>query len=172
MASDTRLSVADYQAVPKQPVVVLLDSVRSLNNVGSVFRTCDAFRVEKLVLCGVTGTPPDREIEKTALGATKSVQWEHVASTLEAVRALKAKGYTVAAIEQAPNSISLSDFTYTGQSLAVIFGNEVYGVDPEVLQLCDTIIEIPQYGTKQSLNVSVCAGIVLWELCGKNILEQ
>ena len=166
MASDTRLSVADYQAVPKQPVVVLLDSVRSLNNVGSVFRTCDAFRVEKLVLCGVTGTPPDREIEKTALGATKSVQWEHVASTLEAVRALKAKGYTVAAIEQAPNSINLSDFNYTGQSLAVIFGNEVYGVDPEVLQLCDTIIEIPQYGTKQSLNVSVCAGIVLWEMVG------
>lgn len=168
MASQTRLSVADYQAVPKLPVVVVLDSVRSLNNVGSVFRTCDAFRAEKLVLCGVTGTPPDREIEKTALGATQSVKWEHAPSAVEALKALKAKGYHIAAIEQAPGSISLADFNYQQQPIALVFGNEVYGVEAEVLQQCDVIIEIPQHGTKQSLNVSVCAGIVLWEVCGKN----
>jgi len=168
MAFDTRLTVADYQAVRKQPVVVILDQVRSLNNVGSVFRTGDAFRIEKLVLCGVTGTPPDREIEKTALGATKSVQWEYVSSTTDAIQSLKQQGYRIIAIEQAEQSVSLSDFHYQGEPLAIVLGNEVYGVEPEVLKHCDAIIEIPQYGTKQSLNVAVCAGIVLWEVCGKN----
>lgn len=159
-----RLTVDEFRSSEKNPVIVVLDNIRSLNNVGSVFRTCDAFLVEELILCGVTGTPPNKEIEKTALGATSSVKWTHFENTAAAVEVLKKKGYTVAAVEQASNSISLKDYKWGHQKTALVFGNEVYGVEQEVINLCDCVIEIPQAGTKHSLNIAVSAGIVLWEL--------
>ncbi len=149
----------------KHPVSVVLDNVRSMNNIGSIFRSSDCFGVEKLYLCGISGTPPHREIHKTALGAENSVPWEYSETTLEACLALKAKGYKLMAIEQVENSTALGSFKLEkDQPYALILGNEVDGVSQEVLDLCDICIEIPQYGTKHSFNVSVCAGIVLWEL--------
>ena len=159
-----RLSLDEFKSAKKQPLVVVLDNVRSLNNVGSAFRTSDAFLIEELILCGVTGTPPNKEIEKTALGATASVKWSHFKTTLEAVHHLKQKGYSVYAIEQARNSIALNTFEYGGEKIALVFGNEVYGVEQTVIDICDGVIEIPQAGTKHSLNISVSVGIVLWEL--------
>lgn len=159
-----RLSVEGFKKATKQPLVLVLDNVRSLNNVGSVFRTADAFLVEEIYLCGLTGTPPNKEIEKTALGATSSVAWRHFKSTLEATEHLKKNNYATYAIEQAKNSISLNQFIYGGEKIALVFGNEVYGVDQEVVNACDGVIEIPQLGTKHSFNISVSAGIVLWEL--------
>ncbi|MBL7919590.1 MAG: RNA methyltransferase [Bacteroidia bacterium] len=159
-----RLSVNEFKAAQKQPVVIILDNVRSLNNVGSAFRTADAFLIEEIILCGVTGTPPNKEIEKTALGATSSVRWTHFKSTLEAIDYLKLKNYKCYAVEQATKSIALNEFKNSGEQLALVFGNEVYGVEQEVIDTCAGVIEIPQLGTKHSLNISVSIGIVLWEI--------
>ena len=166
-----RLSVEAYRQADKLPVVAVLDNVRSQHNVGAVFRTADAMRLERVVLCGICCCPPNQEIHKTALGAEESVDWQYFKETLDAVRALKAEGYAVYAVEQAHNSITLENFaqSFTDEGLhnrlAVIFGHEVFGVQQEVIDLCDGCIEIPQYGTKHSLNVSVTAGIVLYRIC-------
>lgn len=160
-----RLSVEEFKRSGKLPVVVILDNVRSMHNVGSVFRTADAFLLEGIRLCGYTPRPPHRDIQKTALGATETVQWEYAETTAEAVSALKEQGYQVWAVEQTQGSIPLQDFApAVHEKVALIFGNEVEGVDHEALALCDGAIEIPQWGTKHSLNVSVAAGIVLWEI--------
>jgi tRNA G18 (ribose-2'-O)-methylase SpoU len=163
-----RLPVADFKATAKSPVVLVLDNVRSLHNVGAVFRTADAFALEKIYLCGVTGRPPHREITKTALGSTESVAWEHAPTTLGAAQDLKAAGYQLIAVEQTTDSVLLPQFQpVAGQPLALVLGNEVFGVDDEVLALCDAAVEIPQLGTKHSLNVSVAAGVVLWDVLSK-----
>jgi len=159
-----RLSVSDFKSAEKQAVVVVLDNVRSLNNVGSAFRTADAFLIEEIILCGVTGTPPNKEIEKTALGATSTVKWSYFKTTLEAIEDLKKKKYTAYAIEQATKSIPLNSFAPNNEKIALVFGNEVYGVDQDVIDVCEAVIEIPQAGTKHSLNISVSVGIVLWEI--------
>jgi len=160
-----RLSVEEFKEVPKLPVVVVLDNIRSLNNIGSVFRTSDAFLLEKIYLCGITAQPPHRDIHKTALGATESVKWEHIESTLDCVEKLQKKGYHCLAIEQAENSLMLDKYDPTQHDkIAVVFGNEVKGVQQSVIDQCDHCIEIPQLGTKHSLNISVSAGVVLWEL--------
>jgi tRNA G18 (ribose-2'-O)-methylase SpoU len=159
-----RLSVEEFKIAGKQPVILVLDNIRSLHNVGSVFRTADAFRIEEIFLCGVTGTPPNRELEQTALGATSSVKWRAFHSTNEAVSHLKKNNYTVYAVEQARDSTPLQHFKTNGNRIAFVFGNEVYGVDQEVVNGCDGVIEIPQAGTKHSHNISVSVGIVLWEL--------
>ena len=162
------MSVAEYRESDKQPLVVVLDHVRSLYNVGSVFRTSDAFRVESVLLCGITARPPHPEIHKTALGAEESVDWHYYERTEDAVAWLKEEGYTVLAIEQCEGSTMLQDFrTEAGRKYAVVLGNEVKGVQQEVVDSCDGCLEIPQYGTKHSLNVSVAAGIVLWHMSRK-----
>jgi 23S rRNA (guanosine2251-2'-O)-methyltransferase len=163
-----RLSVDEFKNTDKLPVTVLLDNVRSLHNVGSAFRTCDAFRVERLYLTGITGTPPHREINKTALGATESVPWQYVANSVDAVNELKNAGYTLVAIEQTTNSVKLNDFVPdASKKYCLVFGNEVDGVSNEVIALADVALEIPQSGTKHSLNISVCVGIIVWELFKK-----
>ena len=163
-----RPGAKEYQEVTKIPVTVVLDNIRSSHNVGSVFRTSDALLVEKIYLCGITSTPPDKEIRKTALGAENTVPWQYCDTTLEAVADLKANGYTLIAVEQVENSISLSDYSPAENTqLALIFGNEVKGVQQEVVDQCDLSLEIPQYGTKHSFNISVSAGIVLWDLFKK-----
>lgn len=167
-----RLSVNEFKAAKKQAITVVLDNVRSLNNVGSAFRTGDAFLIEELLLCGVTGTPPNKEIEKTALGATSTVKWSHFKTTLEAVLYLKEKNYTIYAVEQAEQSVMLHTFKHPGEKTALIFGNEVYGVDQDVIDVCDGVIEIPQLGSKHSLNISVSVGIVLWELLREKMSDQ
>jgi len=160
-----RLSVKEYKETQKSPLILVLDNVRSLNNVGSAFRTGDAFRVEKIYLCGITGTPPHRDIQKTALGATESVDWWYLQNTLDAVNDLKSKGYKVYAVEQAQGSISLEKFSGMNNApVALVFGNEVEGVASEVIAASDGCIEIPQEGMKHSFNISVAAGIVLWEM--------
>lgn len=188
-----RLSVQEFKAAAKRPVCLILDNVRSLHNVGSAFRTADAFRIEKIYLCGITATPPHRDIHKAALGATESVAWEYCENTLTLVQSLSAQGYRVYAVEQTENSTSLERFADAASSgvaagsdasadtcrdttcrvraagsthpIALVFGNEVHGVQQEVAHACHGAIEIPQEGTKHSLNVSVSIGIVLWELC-------
>jgi 23S rRNA (guanosine2251-2'-O)-methyltransferase len=162
-----RLSVEQFKISQKNKIVIVLDNVRSLNNVGSVFRTSDAFLIEEIYLCGVTGTPPNKEIEKTALGATNTVKWKHFSSTLEAIQELKEKNYEVFAVEQAEKSISLTKFEKERGNLALVFGNEVYGVEQDVVNACEGVIEIPQFGSKHSLNISVSVGIVLWEVLRK-----
>ncbi len=160
-----RKTVTEFRESEKMPIVVVLDNIRSMHNVGSVFRTADAFLVERMVLCGYTPRPPHRDIHKTALGATDTVAWQYAESTLLAVEDLRAAGYRIFAVEQAENSLSLHSFpTAPNEKFAIVFGNEVTGVDEQVLPLCDGCIEIPQLGMKHSLNVSVAAGIVLWEL--------
>ncbi|HEY6161871.1 MAG TPA: RNA methyltransferase [Bacteroidia bacterium] len=160
-----RLTPSEFHKAEKLPVVVVLDNVRSLLNVGSVFRTCDAFRVRELYLCGITGKPPDREIAKTALGATESVSWRYFSRTIEAVEELKKKGVRILAVEQTENALQLDELTMgKDTALAVIFGNEVKGVEQEVIDKCDGAVEIPQAGTKHSLNIAVSAGIVCWQL--------
>lgn len=159
-----RLSVDEFKQREKIPLVVILDNVRSLNNVGSVFRTSDAFLVESIYLCGITATPPNAEIHKTALGAEDSVDWCYFEDTKDAIRQLKEKGYILYAIEQAERSILLGDIEIDDtKKYAVVLGNEVKGVSQNVVDLCDSCVEIPQYGTKHSLNVSVVAGLVVWE---------
>lgn len=163
-----RLSPEDFKASAKTPITVVLENVRSMHNVGSVFRTCDAFRVEQLLLCGYTPRPPHRDIHKTALGATESVVWKGYDHAIEAVSALKTAGYSVFAVEQVHNSISLDAFEPGSQDkIAVVFGNEAEGVSQDLLAQCDGSIEIPQFGSKHSFNISVAAGIVLWELFKK-----
>ena len=158
-----RLTVEEFREAKKLPLVVILDDVRSMHNVGSVFRTGDAFRIERVCLCGITSTPPSAEIHKTALGAEDSVVWQYYPSALEAVEALKAEGYEILSIEQVHGSTMLQDFTpLSGKKYAVVFGNEVKGVRQEVVDASDGCLEIPQFGTKHSLNVSVTAGIVIW----------
>jgi 23S rRNA (guanosine2251-2'-O)-methyltransferase len=152
-----------YQQIKKLPIIIVLDNVRSALNVGSVFRSSDAFRVEKIILCGITAQPPHKEVLKTAIGATESVQWEYFEDTKEAVKQLKSEQVMVYAIEQASNSIDLREFI-PAERTAVIFGHEMDGVAQDVINLCDGCIEIHQEGTKHSLNVSVCAGIICWEL--------
>lgn len=159
-----RINTEEFRRSQKNPVVLVLDNVRSLHNVGSAFRTADSFLIEAIYLCGVTGTPPHREIEKTALGATQSVNWKYFKTTTEAVAELRSQGYFIAAVEQARHAVKLNRFQKPEGALALIAGNEVYGVEQEVIDLCDTCIEIPQFGTKHSLNVAVSIGIVLWEL--------
>lgn len=158
-----RLSVEEFREAEKLPLVVVLDDVRSMHNVGSVFRTGDAFRVEAVYLCGITSTPPMAEIHKTALGAEDSVSWRYFANTMEALETLKSEGYEIYSIEQAHGSTMLQDFTpETGKKYAVILGNEVKGVHQEVVDASDGCLEIPQFGTKHSMNVSVTAGIIIW----------
>lgn len=160
-----RMSVDDFHKAEKTPVVFVLDNVRSLLNVGSVFRTADAFRVEAVFLCGMTGTPPHREIQKTALGATETVRWQHFAETTAAIQQLKGEGYQVYAVEQAEKSIALDQFKVErDQKIALVFGNEIDGVQQAVINVCDGCIEIPQAGTKHSLNIAVSVGIVGWEV--------
>ncbi len=164
----SRLSAEEFKQADKIPVVVVLDNVRSCNNVGSVFRTSDALLVNKIFLCGITATPPDKEIHKTALGAENTVSWEYLQTTEEAVENLKNDCYTIIAIEQVEGSIALNEFIpEPGEKLALIFGNEVKGVQQEIVNLCDKTIEIPQFGTKHSFNIAVSAGIVLWDLFNK-----
>jgi 23S rRNA (guanosine2251-2'-O)-methyltransferase len=163
-----RLTVEQMQQTDKNPIVIVLDNLRSMHNVGSAFRTADAFLCEKIVLCGITAQPPHREIHKTALGATESVAWEYYENTIDALTALKSTGYIIATIEQADESISLEKYSMMpGQKLALVFGNEVKGVQDEVLKHTDLVIEIPQFGTKHSLNVSVSIGVVIWDLINK-----
>ena len=159
-----RLTPDEFKQQPKFPVVLILDNIRSFNNVGAFFRTADAFNVEKIYLCGITPKPPHREIQKTALGATETIEWDHVDHTLDIVLDLKTQGFKVLTIEQAEKTTFLQHFPVTkNEKYAIVFGNEVDGVDQVVIDQADEIIEIPQFGTKHSLNVSVCAGVVLWE---------
>ena len=159
-----RVSVDEYKSqVEKLPIVVVLDNIRSLNNVGSIFRTADAFLISRLMLCGITATPPNNEIHKTALGAEDSVEWQYFATTIDCIELLKREGYTLCCLEQVKDSVALQDFVVEeGKKYAIIFGNEVNGVDQEVVNACDVCIEIPQCGTKHSLNVSVSGGIAMW----------
>jgi len=162
-----RKSVEDFKLADKKPLVVVMDNIRSMHNVGSVFRTADAFLISGICLCGFTPQPPHRDIHKTALGATDSVDWLYYENTVDAVLALKARGYKVLAIEQTEGSILLNDYKHTNVPTAFVFGNEVDGVSDEVLQVCDGVIEIPQWGMKHSLNISVAAAVVLWEFVRK-----
>jgi 23S rRNA (guanosine2251-2'-O)-methyltransferase len=165
-----RKSVDEFKRSEKIPVIVVMDNIRSMHNVGSVFRTADAFLLEAIYLCGYTAQPPHRDINKTALGATETVSWKHFETTVEAVKELQQNGYKVYAIEQVESSISLEKFSIrTDEKTAVIFGNEVEGVQQDVIALCNGCIEIPQLGMKHSLNISVAAGIVLWEIVRNKI---
>lgn len=161
------MTVEEFRASEKLPLTVVLDNVRSLNNIGSVFRTSDAFRVEHIALCGITATPPHREIHKTALGAEESVEWSYYEDTAECLRALKEQGYKLFAVEQVDDSVKLGRGEWrveSGERVAIVLGNEIEGVQERLLPLCDGSLEIPQYGTKHSLNVSCAAAIVIWEL--------
>ena len=163
-----RKSIADFKQSEKTPIIIVLDDIRSLHNIGSVFRTADAFLIEKIILCGITATPPNKEIHKTALGATETVAWEHSKNVLEVIKNLKKENVTVLAIEQVESAIFLQDFKVEkNKKYALVFGNEVFGVSQEAVVLCDGCIEIPQLGTKHSLNISVSAGIVIWDLFQK-----
>ncbi len=163
-----RASVDEFKQQDKLPVAVVLDNVRSMHNIGSIFRTADGFAVEHVCLCGITAQPPHREIEKTALGATLSVNWTYYETPLQAVEQLRLQGYQIIAVEQAENSTMLNEFTpQADQKYALIFGNEVNGVSDEVMQAIDACIEIPQFGTKHSFNISITAGIVLWDFFAK-----
>ena len=166
-----RVSEEEFKTQSKFPVIVVLNDIRSLTNVGSFFRTCDAFNVEKIYLCGITASPPHREIQKTALGATESMEWEYRVSIVELIKELKTDGVQICSIEQTEKTTLLQEVAeFPAQKYALVFGNEVNGVDQDVIDLSNYIIEIPQFGTKHSINVSVCAGIVIWEFVKKNIV--
>lgn len=163
-----RLSVAEFKTTDKTPLIIVLDNIRSLNNIGSVFRTSDAFLIEKIYLCGITATPPHKDIHKTALGSTETVSWEYAKDTMTVIEKLKSEGIIVASIEQAENATMLNDFQpKSKQKYALIFGNEVKGVAQNVVSASDLILEIPQYGTKHSLNISVSCGVVVWDVFSK-----
>ncbi|MCH8318932.1 MAG: RNA methyltransferase [Bacteroidetes bacterium] len=163
-----RLSVEQYKDTKKNPVVIVLDNVRSLNNVGTAFRSSDAFLAEKIYLCGITGKPPHREINKTALGAAESVEWEYVKNTIDIIKKLKKEGYTIIALEQTDESRSLQDFQpQRNKKYCFVFGNEVFGISDEVVNNIDLCLEIPQFGTKHSINIAVSIGIVLWDYISK-----
>ncbi|MEE1226969.1 MAG: RNA methyltransferase [Bacteroidales bacterium] len=160
-----RISVDEYKSSEKSPLIIIADNVRSMHNVGSIFRTSDAFLVEKIYLCGITPTPPHREIQKTALGATESVDWQYAENTLDVINQLKKEGWTILALEQTTNSVMLDELKVEkGEKIAIVLGNEVDGVNQEVINLCDKAVEIPQFGTKHSFNVSVSCGIMLWQV--------
>jgi len=164
-----RKSIEDFKEAEKTPLILILDDIRSLHNIGSVFRTADAFLIEKIYLCGITATPPNKEIHKTALGATDTVTWEYAKDVTEVITKLQAEDTEVWAIEQVENSVYLNDFMpETNKKYALVFGNEVKGVSQEAIKLCSGTIEIPQLGTKHSLNISVSAGIVVWDIFQKN----
>ena len=168
-----RIGVEEYKRVEKLPVTVVLDNVRSEMNVGSVFRTADAFLIERICLCGFTPQPPKAEIHKTALGAEDSVAWQHFPTALDAVRELKGEGYTICAIEQVHDSVSLERFNVgRGEKVAIVLGNEVKGVAQEVVDASDVCVEIPQAGTKHSLNISCCAAIVMWQIFQQKLLDN
>ena len=163
-----RKSVSEFKEAEKTPIIVILDNVRSLNNIGSIFRTADAFLIRKIYLCGITATPPHKDIQKTALGATETVEWEYVENALEVVEKLKADGVKTFAVEQAENSTMLNNFQPENKNIyALIFGNEVKGVQQKVISVSDGVLEIPQLGSKHSLNISVSAGVVLWDVFSK-----
>ena len=168
MSEMGRLSVEQFKSAKKNPLVVVLDNVRSHHNVGAVFRTCDAFKAEKLYLCGITACPPNREISKTALGATESVEWKYYENTIDAISELKSSGYKIVALEIAEGSIPVDSFVAAlEEKYALVLGNEVDGVDDAIMEMADICLEIPQFGTKHSLNVSVSGGIAIWEMCKK-----
>lgn len=163
-----RLNVEEFKKVEKTPIIIVLDNIRSLNNIGSVFRTADAFLIEKVYLCGITATPPHKDIRKTALGATESVSWEYKKSTVELIKELAQQNMDIIAVEQADKSVMLNDFVpNTVKKQVLVFGNEVKGVQDEVVSLSDVVLEIPQFGTKHSLNISVSTGVVVWDLWSK-----
>ena len=163
-----RITVEKFKTSQKTPVVLVLDNIRSLNNVGSVFRTADAFLLEAIYLCGYTGTPPHREIQKTALGATESVNWKYYSNTIDAIKELKENNYKVYALEQAEHAIFLNEFDPAkNEKIALVFGNEVMGVEQNVINECTGVIEIPQLGTKHSLNIAVSVGVVVWDIFQK-----
>jgi tRNA G18 (ribose-2'-O)-methylase SpoU len=171
-----RKSVSEFKEAEKTPIIVILDNVRSLNNIGSIFRTADAFLIQKIYLCGITATPPHKDIQKTALGATETVHWEYIENAFEVVEKLKKAGVKIFSVEQAKNATMLNDFQpEKGTTYALIFGNEVKGVQQKIVSASDGVLEIPQLGSKHSLNISVSAGVVLWDvsvkmLAGKGIL--
>ena len=162
-----RINIQEFKSAEKTPITIVLDNVRSALNVGSVFRTSDAFLIENIILCGITATPPNKEIRKAALGASDSVNWEFEKNTVDAVLKLKNEGYHIMGIEQADKSSKLNDFTLANKPIAIVMGNEVKGVSQEVIDMCNEVMEIPQFGTKHSLNISVTTGIVIWELWRK-----
>ena len=162
-----RISAEDFKSAKKTPIIVVLDNVRSAMNVGSVFRTADAFLIEKIYLCGITATPPNKEIMKTALGANDSVDWEYIKDTKDIIRKLKANNHQIVGVEQTKNATFLNNFEPLNKKVVLVFGHEVFGVSQEVIDLCDECIEIPQFGTKHSLNISVSVGVVLWEVWQK-----
>lgn len=160
-----RISVEKFKKSKKNPIVVVLDNVRSALNVGSIFRTSDAFLIKKIILCGITATPPNSKIHKTALGATNTVDWEYHKRVSTAINKLKKENYKIIAVEQVDKGISLTDYNNKDSSIALVFGHEVNGVSQSIIDIADEIIEIPQFGTKHSLNIAVSAGIVIWDLC-------
>ena len=159
-----RLSVLEFKKIEKDPIIVLLDDIRSLNNIGSVFRTCDAMRVKKIYLCGITGQPPHREIRKTAIGASESVDWEHENNASEILTKYRDLGYEIIAVEQTSSSVSLEKYQLNNKNILLVFGNEINGVSQKLVNLCDFSLEIPQWGTKHSMNISVSVGMVLWNI--------
>jgi tRNA G18 (ribose-2'-O)-methylase SpoU len=168
-----RLTVEEFKDADKSPIIIVLDNIRSQNNIGSAFRTGDAFRIESIYLCGITATPPHREIHKTALGAENTVDWRYFDTTIESVKLLKEQGFKIIAVEQAVHSILLQDFKPTiSEKIALIFGNEVDGVDDSIMEIADYCVEIPQFGTKHSLNITVSLGIVIWHLTEFTINTQ
>ncbi|MFC0181342.1 SpoU rRNA Methylase family protein [Pseudarcicella hirudinis] len=165
-----RLTIDEFKSVEKFPYVLILDDIRSMNNVGSAFRTADAFKCEKIYLCGITGLPPHREITKTALGADETVAWEHAENVVELVEQLQKEGYIIMAVEQVENSMFLNEFEPESEAkYAFVFGNEVFGVNDEVVKKADICLEIPQFGTKHSLNIAVSLGIVSWDFVAKKL---
>jgi tRNA G18 (ribose-2'-O)-methylase SpoU len=166
-----RKTVQEFKAATKIPLIVVLDNIRSLNNIGSVFRTADAFLIEKIYLCGITATPPHKDIHKTALGATESMDWEYVENTIDVVEKLKKDNFEIYAIEQAEQATQLNDFNIDkNKKYAFVFGNEVKGVQQKVVDSCNGVLEIPQLGTKHSLNISVSAGVCLWDFVSKYVV--
>jgi 23S rRNA (guanosine2251-2'-O)-methyltransferase len=163
-----RLTIDEFKSAAKIPLVLILDDIRSMHNIGSIFRSADAFLIEKIYLCGISAIPPHKDIHKTALGATESVEWEYTEKVMGAITKLRSEKFLIAGIEQTEGSILLNDFMpIVDQKYAVVFGHEVRGVSQEVIDECDIILEVPQFGTKHSLNVSVCAGIVMWDIFKK-----
>ena len=163
-----RIDILEFKKIKKTPIIVVLDNVRSALNVGAIFRTTDAFLIKKVFLCGITAYPPNKEIRKSALGSSDSVEWEYEGDIIKVINKLKALDYSIVAVEQTNKSIMLNDFKTKNKKIAIVLGNEVHGVSEEVIKECDTAVEIPQYGTKHSLNISVAAGIVIWDLYNKN----
>ena len=168
-----RINLEEYKESSKLPIIIVLDNIRSMSNIGSIFRTSDAFKVEAIYLCGITSKPPHREIRKTALGATESVSWKYFPTTMDSIDELKEKGYSIISVEQVENSIMLNDYQpVMNNKIALVMGNEVNGVEQEVIDASDLCIEIPQYGTKHSLNVSISAGLVIWHVFQTNFLQK